>query len=97
MLKLIYAALALLLFVAALSFAALNAAPVTVNYYVGQHEIPLSLLLVSALAVGALLGSLVGVARVLRVRREIARLRRESRATEEEVRNLRALPLQDVH
>jgi putative membrane protein len=96
MLKLFYAALALLLFVAALSFAALNADPVSVNYYVGQLDVPLSLLLVSALAVGALFGSLVGVGRVLRVRREMARLRRETRATEEEVRNLRALPLRDV-
>jgi hypothetical protein len=43
-----------------------------------------------------LLGSLVGLGRVVRVKREMARLRRESRATEEEVRNLRALPLQDV-
>ena len=96
MLKLIYAILALLLFLAALSFAALNAAPVTVNYYVGSLDVPLSLLLVSALAVGALLGTLVGLGRVVRLRREMARLRREARVAEEEVRNLRALPLQDV-
>lgn len=95
MLKLIYALLALALFVAALSFAALNADPVTVDYYLGQLQVPLALLLVAALVVGALLGSLVGLARVLRVRREMAQLRRAARATEEEVRNLRALPLRD--
>jgi uncharacterized integral membrane protein len=95
MLKLIYALLALVLFVAALSFAALNAAPVTIDYYLGQLEVPLALLLVAALAVGALLGSLIGFGRVLRIRRDMAKLRRESRATEEEVRNLRALPLRD--
>lgn len=95
MLKLIYALLALVLFVATLSFAALNAAPVTIDYYLGQHQVPLSLLLVVTLALGALLGSLVGLARVLHVKRELARLRRAARATEEEVRNLRALPLRD--
>ena len=96
MLKLIYAILALALFVITLSFAALNSDPINIDYYIGQVEIPLALLLVAALGVGALLGSLVGLGRVVRVKREMARLRRESRATEEEVRNLRALPLQDV-
>ncbi|NCF10057.1 MAG: DUF1049 domain-containing protein [Gammaproteobacteria bacterium] len=96
MLKLIYAILALALFVITLSFAALNSDPIPIDYYIGQVEIPLALLLVAALGVGALLGSLVGLGRVVRVKREMARLRRESRATEEEVRNLRALPLQDV-
>jgi len=96
-LQLIYALSALVLCVAALSFAALNAEPVAIDYYLGQLEVPLALLLVTALAIGALLGSLVGFGRVLRVRRDMARLRRESRATEEEVRNLRALPLRDGH
>jgi len=96
MLKLIYAILALALFVITLSFAALNSDPIPIDYYIGQVEIPLALLLVAALGVGALLGSLVGLGRVVRIKREMARLRRESRATEEEVRNLRALPLQDV-
>ncbi len=96
MLKLIYAVLALALFVVALSFAALNSAPVTIDYYIGRIDIPLALLLVAALGVGALLGSLVGLGRVVRVKREMAKLRRESRATQEEVRNLRALPLRDA-
>jgi len=96
MLKLIYAILALALFVITLSFAALNSDPIPIDYYIGRVEIPLALLLVAALGVGALLGSLVGLGRVVRIKREMARLRRESRATEEEVRNLRALPLQDV-
>ena len=96
MLKLIYALVALALFVATLSFAALNSDPVTIDYYVGRLEVPLALLIVAALAVGALLGSLVGLGRVVRVKREMARLRRDTRATEEEVRNLRALPLRDA-
>ncbi len=96
MLKLIYAVLALALFVATLSFAALNSDPVSIDYYVGRIEVPLALLIVAALGVGALLGSLVGLGRVVRVKRDMARLRRETRATEEEVRNLRALPLRDA-
>jgi putative membrane protein len=96
MLKLIYAVLALALFVATLSFAALNSDPVPIDYYIGHIEVPLALVLVAALGIGALLGSLVGLGRVVRVKREMARLRRETRATEEEVRNLRALPLRDV-
>lgn len=95
MLKILYAAAALLLFLVALAFAALNAAPVNVDYYFGTAELPLVLLLVCALALGALLGTLVGLGRVLRYRRELGRLRRSVRETEQEVRNLRALPLKD--
>ncbi|MDX1594453.1 MAG: LapA family protein [Gammaproteobacteria bacterium] len=96
MLKLIYAAIGLALFVLALSFAALNSDPVPIDYYVGRIDVPLALLLVVSLGAGALLGSLVGLGRVFRVKREMAALRRQTRATEEEVRNLRALPLKDV-
>ncbi len=96
MLKLIYAVLALALFVVALTFAALNSDPVAIDYYLGRIEVPLALLLVAALGVGAMLGSLVGLGRVVRVKREMAKLRRETRATEQEVRNLRALPLRDA-
>lgn len=52
--------LLLFLIVAALGtlFAVLNAAPVPFDYYLGQGEFPLSLLLVVVLATGILLGIL---------------------------------------
>jgi len=97
MLKVIYALCGLILFLLGLAFASLNAGPVTIDFYLGRGEYPLVLVLVGVLAVGTLLGALVGLGRVLRLKREIGRLRRSERLAEQEIRNLRALPLRDSH
>lgn len=97
MLRTLYALLGLIVFLLGLAFASLNAGPVTIDYYFGQGEYPLVLMLVGVLALGTLLGALVGVGRILRMKREIASIRRKERLAEQEIRNLRALPLRDNH
>ena len=96
MLKILYAAASLLLFLIALSFMAINSGDVAIDYYFGRLDLPLSLLLVITLAVGAACGLLAGLGYALRQKREIGRLRRAQRLAEEELKNLRALPLKDV-
>ena len=44
-----------------LSFAVLNAEPVSLNYYFGYRDIPLSMVVVLSLAVGAVIGVLVSI------------------------------------
>lgn len=60
-------------------FAVLNAAPVLFDYYLGQGEIPLSLLLVIVLASGVLLGVLSALPLILSLR---LRLRKVEKASE---------------
>jgi lipopolysaccharide assembly protein A len=79
------------------SFATLNSEMVTVNYYVSQKTMPLSLLLVSVFAIGCLLGLLVGLGIVIRLKLKTYRLRQRLKLAEKEVANLRAIPLQDRH
>jgi putative membrane protein len=76
-------------------FAVLNADPVEINYYFGRQEIPLSLILTIALGLGVVLGVLVGMVRVLGLKRELHSLKRRSQMVSEEVNNLRALPLRE--
>ena len=78
-----------------LSFAVLNAESVQINYYFGMYQMPLSLILVIAFVIGALFGAVVNVGMILRLKRQIFRLRKEARFTEKEVKNLRALPIKD--
>lgn len=87
----------LLVLMIGLTFAVLNANPVTVNYYFGSREAPLSLVLVLALIVGAVLGVLATTGLVLRLKRENSRLQRANRVAEREVANLRTMPIKDVH
>jgi uncharacterized integral membrane protein len=70
----------LLLFVLLLAFAAKNTEPVALRFYFDLvWRTPLVLLLLAFFAAGAVLGLIAALGTVLRQRREILRLRRESR------------------
>jgi putative membrane protein len=88
--------LTLLVLVFGLFFGLLNADPVTVNYYFGTSTLPLSLILVFSLLLGAVCGVLAALSHIFRLRRELNRLRREQRRTDEELSRLRALPADET-
>ncbi len=80
-----------------ITFAVLNPTPVTLNYYIGQKTLPLSLLLVSFFGIGSVAGLLVGGWLVLKVKMKNYHLKQRLKVAEKEVENLRAIPLQDRH
>ncbi len=90
--KLIISLFLLLILAVALSFSVINAHEVVLHYYLGSIELPLAVLLALTLAVGALLGMLAMMKKVMSLRMEVARLRRSVRVSEQEVENLRSLP-----
>jgi putative membrane protein len=66
------------LFLLILSFAIVNTDPVTVRYYLGyQWQAPLVVVLLVAVCAGALVGFLASLFQTLRLRRQIAVLKRE--------------------
>jgi lipopolysaccharide assembly protein A len=79
-----------------LAFAVGDARPVELNYFLATREVPLALTLVLTLAFGALVGVLFSLGLVIRCKRETLRLRRQVRLTEQEVVNLRNIPIKDV-
>lgn len=79
------------------TFATLNSGEVTVNYYVGQRTMALSMLLVSVFSLGCLLGLLVGFWLLLKAKLKNYRLKKRLKVAEKEVQNLRAIPLKDRH
>jgi len=87
----------ILLLVVALgaALATLNADTVRFDYYFDAMDLPLSMVLVVTLGVGALFGVLAGLSLSLGVRRENARLRRSLNLAEQEISNLRKLPIRD--
>jgi len=94
----IVALLVLLLVIAlGLTFSVMNAEPVNLDYYFGSAAIPLALLLVAAVVLGALLGVIASLGVIFRLKRDNNRLRRGVRLAEKEVSNLRSLPLRDRH
>lgn len=93
--RLFFLVLALLLLVLGITFAVQNAVSVTLNYYFGSLTAPLSLIVVLAIAAGASLGVVTSMLLVFGQRRKVARLQRKLQMCEQEVRNLRHLPMRD--
>ncbi|MGD8709535.1 MAG: LapA family protein [Ectothiorhodospiraceae bacterium] len=79
-----------------LSFAMLNADSVALNYYLGTATMPLSLWLVVALLLGAILGAVSTSGLLIRQRRELARLRRRVDVAQKELTELRKMPIRNA-
>ncbi len=97
MLRIIYLILFLVLVIFGIAFAVLNAEPVELNYYFGSKQIALSLILVIAMMVGAMLGVIASAGLFVSSRREVAKLKKSVELAEKEVANLRAIPIRDDH
>lgn len=77
------------------TFATLNSANVSINYYFGQNTLPLSLLMVLTFAAGCLIGMIVCFLLLIKAKLVNYRLRQRLTLAEKEIENLRAIPLQD--
>ncbi|MCW8902467.1 MULTISPECIES: lipopolysaccharide assembly LapA domain-containing protein [Sedimenticola] len=85
----------LLIMMIGAAFAVMNAETVRLNYYFGVKELPLSVILVAAVGLGAILGVLATLSSSLRLRRENMSLRHKARIARQEVNNLRSIPIKD--
>ena len=83
--------LAVLIFGVAIGF--YNATPVTFDYLAGQLQVPLIGLVLGEFVLVALLTLLICGARILSLRGEIRRLRRQIKDAQAELQSLRNLPL----
>lgn len=83
--------------VLATGFTLLNPGAVELDIYLRQLELPLALLVFLSIVLGALLGLLAGLGMVVRRQAEIRRLRKKLALSEQEVLNLRNIPIKDRH
>ncbi len=95
--RIVYGILVLVVLLVGVTFTTKNAQLVELNYYFGVHWVtPLSFMLLTTLTVGLALGLLASLAMQARMQRQLLQVRRENRQLEQEVNNLRALPIRDV-
>lgn len=92
MLRIIRSLLIVLVIVGGLAMHLRNDQPVLFDYYLGNAEVPLSLLLIFTLIAGAILGGLACMPRILRIRKEKRALLARIRVIEKELDNLRVIP-----
>jgi putative membrane protein len=79
------------------TFTLLNSQPVKINYYFGSFEIDLLVVIVMTLVIGALLGVMAALGKLLSLKQEMSRKEKKLKVTEKELENLRSLPLKDDH
>lgn len=89
--------LILIIILLGITFAALNHNNVIINYYVGQRDLPLSILLVLSFSSGCIIGLIVAMGVLFKLKLKNYRLQQQLKVAEKEVENLRAIPLQDRH
>lgn len=97
MLRLIYISLALMVIILGVAFSVLNAESIQLNYYLGSVDLPLSLVLVIAMIVGAMLGIFASMSLIIGSRRSANKLKRSVEVAEKEIVNLRNIPIKDKH
>lgn len=95
--RLLYGILVLAVLLVGVTFTTKNAQVVELNYYFGIHWVtPLSFMILTILTIGIVLGLLASLAMQARMQRQLLQARRDNRKLEQEINNLRALPIRDV-
>lgn len=87
----------IVLIIIGVSFAALNAASVQVNFYFKTVSMPISVLMTIMLGIGLFLGIILFIFRYWRLKIEYHKMKNQLKLTEKEIKNLRSIPLQDQH
>lgn len=95
MLRLVKFLFLLLVALAGAVFAYINPGEISVSYYFGELTLPLGILIFILLGTGVLIGVLGSLYNVIGIHRENTRLRRQASLAQQEINNLRTMPLQD--
>ena len=93
--RIVMTILYLFLIIIGVSFAGLNSSSVDINVYFTVFHVPISVLIVLTLAFGVFIGFILLLGRYWRLKAEHRRIKNQLKLTEKEVKNLRAIPLQD--
>ena len=74
-----------------------NVTPIDIDYYFGIVQVPSAIALSIALLVGGVVGLTISLSLVLRLKRNVSKLRKTVNLSEREIENLRKLSIQDRH
>lgn len=81
----------------AIVFASLNSHTIILDYYFGKVSLYFPLLILIGLVIGAVLGMFAMMAWVIKIKGANRKLRQRIKRTEQEVKNLRTIPIKDTH
>lgn len=95
--RIFYVVLVVVVMIIGIAFAAQNRQIVEISYYFGlQWRGSISVAILTTFSFGVITGYLVSLRMAVRLQRQLSQSRKEIRQIEQEVINLRALPIKDV-
>ena len=97
LMRFLYLILFVIILVVGFVLSILNSAPITINYYYGWLEMPLSFALLAAFILGAAIGLSTKLWSNLVLRQRYSRLSKEAAVTKKEVSNLRTYPAKQIN
>ncbi len=74
-----------------------NGQLVAIDYYIGSHELALSLVVVISLFIGALLGVISSLPIIIKLKRANTRLNKQMKKNKKELNHLPLTPLKNPH
>jgi len=95
--RFIYLILFVIILVLGFVLSILNSAPISINYYYGWLEVPLSFALLAVFILGVLIGLSSKIWSNLALRRRYSKLSKEAAVTKKEVSNLRTYPTKHLN
>ena len=79
------------------AFAALNDGIITINYFIGKGDVRLTYLLLGCFAIGGLMSLLLISGSYFKLRLDLRKLNKAVVLNNQELSNLRALPVKDTY
>jgi len=95
--RIIYIAVVIVTLVIGAIFSARNAVLVKLDFMLVVVDVNLSLAIIIALILGAVLGVFTSLVWLISAKREIQRLKKQGVISDKELNNLRAMPIRDEH
>ena len=87
--------LLMLILIIAAAFAALNEQVISMNYFVGTMDTPLTFVIIVCFILGMLFSFLIIVSYIIRLRWQQRRMKQALQLKDQELNNLREMPLKD--
>ncbi|OGV32360.1 MAG: hypothetical protein A3E88_05755 [Legionellales bacterium RIFCSPHIGHO2_12_FULL_35_11] len=85
----------LILIFIGVSFAALNATSVQVNFYFKTIQMPISVLMVFMVGIGVIIGFVIFLSRYWNLKTMHRKIKNQLKLTEREIKNLRSIPIRN--
>lgn len=95
--KYIFCSFWIVVVIIGITFSGLNSQTVAINYYLGETTLHLPILLLLTLVIGVVFGLIIALPSLLKKKNTARHLKQQIKQAEQEISNLRNIPIKETH